>query len=225
MWLRSPVTGSSPKSTPPTRAATCRCTRTAIGAGGPAPTGRREEPSTSRTAASNAAQPTTSRQDWNCPAMDEAPTSSTVDDDRTTRGVSGAATASHAARSCSSASGGRLVPNHPGAAGSKEAVVRTNPGMIGRPAAPAIARFAAFAPVSRASVARGSVSDRTSGSSGSARPGRARGCDVRSGCVRAGRDPTGAGEVLRPVCTLSLYAGWSWADRPSDRPMDWVLGP
>ncbi len=37
--MRSPVTGSSPNSTPPTRAATCRWTRTAIGAGSAGPGG------------------------------------------------------------------------------------------------------------------------------------------------------------------------------------------
>ena len=114
---------------------------------------RRRRPSldasTSSTAATNASRPRTSSFDTNSPAIELDSLSSLVADERTTRAIAPVVAEvsprlPDRARSAGADSSARRA--------GRRAVVRTNPGSTGRPAAPERARLAAFAPTSSTAV-------------------------------------------------------------------------
>jgi hypothetical protein len=144
-----PLMGSAPKSTPPQRGESWGCTRTAMGA--PVMSPERAEARTSSTACTNELESVTSNTDVNTPAMEDVPPSSLVDEERTTTGRRPSSDiwrhALHAGPSPPCRRDGCDQPRW------SHAVVSTMPGSTGSPARWAIARLAAFAPVSVASPA------------------------------------------------------------------------
>ncbi|PJE93965.1 hypothetical protein CUT44_30945 [Streptomyces carminius] len=98
---------------------------------------------TRSTAAVNSAQPRTPTTDSKRPAIDSSPLSSCGKEDRTTRGVfPSPASSDHSSRYRAHSSAGSV----PASTRRLTAVVRTNPGRVGRPAAAEAARAAALPP-------------------------------------------------------------------------------
>ena len=158
--LRSvrPDTGSIPNITPPNRGSISGWTRTAIGwSAAPA---RCRESSTGVTAATNASKPLMPMTDSNWPAIDDV---GRVLDDRGAAGHE--RPSSPPARSKASRTAGCCATSAPPSTASQNAVVRTTPGSVARPAAAPRARAAALPPVSAGSTAASSPRSTTKGRS------------------------------------------------------------
>jgi hypothetical protein len=195
-----PLMGSAPKSTPPQRGESWGCTRTAMGA--PVTRPARADARTSSTACTNDIGPDTSSTDVKTPAIDDVSPSPFVDDDRTTTVLRPSSDirrhAVHAGLSSACRREGCDQPRW------SHAVVNTMPASTGSPARRAIARLAAFAPVSEASPA--SLWPRsTTGGRGAALP------------ASAGRGPRGAPtrrarvQVMGLLAMVLVFRG-SWRD-------------